>query len=188
MIVSKCSVPGTPFQIRVLNTFSYDCPISAVALCGIPRSVMIKWKLEETVRSRRIFRNKQSVPTPGMRGVREISAALAPLCFFVTVGCVFGDPPGIGPTAELGYQRAAPVIEAIGRYRKGSGRLPRSLRELVPKYLKNEALEGPLARGSELGYRKAEDGYELFFRYIGPGTNTCTYASWNLQWRCSGGW
>lgn len=96
--------------------------------------------------------------------------------------------PGAGPVAERGYQRGAPVIAALERYRGERGTYPDSLRQLVPSFLPDGALRVP-DRNRErypLQYRRTAEGYELAFRYSGPGMNTCRYAPSTARWKCNG--
>ena len=96
--------------------------------------------------------------------------------------------PGEGPLAERGYRRGAPVIAALERYRSERGAYPDSLRQLVPAFLPDSALRVP-DRDRErypLEYQRTADGYELGFRYAGPGMNTCSYTPSTARWKCSG--
>lgn len=99
-------------------------------------------------------------------------------------GCT---PPGKGPAAERGYRRSAPVIAALERYRAQHGAYPDSLAALVPGFLADSALRVPDRERERypLGYRRTVDGYELTFRYAGPGMNTCTYTP-AARWKCGG--
>ena len=103
-----------------------------------------------------------------------------------TVGC--WPPPGQGPKAARGYQRAAPVIAALAQYRQAHGAFPDSLRELVPNYLADSALAVPTRTQEQypLEYRADSGGYELAFRYVGPGMNVCRYRSAAAKWNCGG--
>src|SRR5690348_9808202 len=113
-----------------------------------------------------------------------------------TVLCVLGllgalgcwPPPGRGAKAGRGYQRAAPVIEALARYREAHGTFPDSLTQLVPTYLPDSALAVPTPAQERypLEYRTDSLGYELVFRYVGPGMNYCTYRSVTAKWKCAG--
>lgn len=97
-------------------------------------------------------------------------------------------PPGEGPAAERGYQRSAPVIAALERYRAARGTYPDSLRQLVPAFLPDSALRLPHRRRESfpLDYQRTVTGYELAFRYTGPGKNTCLYTPSTARWTCSG--
>src|SRR5690348_7641586 len=95
------------------------------------------------------------------------------------------DPPGKGPAAERGYRRSAPVIAALERYRQARGAYPDSLPMLVPEFLPASALAVP-EPGREhypLEYRATPGGYQLTFRYAGPGMNDCTYTSHDARWK-----
>ena len=97
-------------------------------------------------------------------------------------------PPGRGAKAARGYQRAAPVIAALAEYRRAHGTFPDSLAQLVPAYLPDSALAMP-TRAQErypLEYRADSGGYQLGFRYVGPGMNFCRYHSASRQWSCGG--
>ena len=105
-------------------------------------------------------------------------------CVLVMLACT---PPGKGPKANRGYARATPVIGALERFRAERGTYPESLRELVPDYMRAEALATPEHRHERYPweYRRTSEGYELAFRYVGPGMNRCIYAP-AAGWRCSG--
>jgi hypothetical protein len=99
-----------------------------------------------------------------------------------------GDPPGKGPKAERGYQRSAPIIAALERYRAERGQYPDSLRMLVPRYLPERALRVPdhPQEHYPLQYQRTATGFELTFRYVGPGMNECTYTPVAKKWDCGG--
>ncbi len=65
---------------------------------------------------------------------------------------------------------------------------PVTLQELVPEYLSKGVLEAPECEWDRypLEYERSEAGYELTFRYVGPGMNLCTYRSETSQWACRG--
>ncbi|HEU4884471.1 MAG TPA: hypothetical protein VFT45_19595 [Longimicrobium sp.] len=94
-------------------------------------------------------------------------------------------PPGKGPRAERGYRLAAPVIDALERYMNDHAAYPDSLPQLVPAYLPAAALHGP-EPGEPLEYHRTEGGYDLTFRYVGPGMNECTWTPMRRSWDCSG--
>ncbi|HEV7691926.1 MAG TPA: hypothetical protein VGO52_13915 [Hyphomonadaceae bacterium] len=94
----------------------------------------------------------------------------------------FGPAAGKGPKAEAGYKAAAPVIEALEKWRVAKGGYPEQLAALAPDYLPDVPL-GPQDR--ELLYERVGESYALTFRYEGPGMNSCTYAP-GAEWRCSG--
>jgi len=98
------------------------------------------------------------------------------------------DPPGKGPRAERGYRRAEPVIQALAAYRAAHGAFPDSLAELVPAHLSAGALAVPRAprESYPLQYRRTGAGYELTFRYAGPGMNECTWRVPPGEWECGG--
>ena len=103
----------------------------------------------------------------------------------VVVGC---DAPGKGSKAERGYRRAAPVVAALARFRVERGQYPDSLSQLVPTFLPEAALALPSHPQEQypLEYRREADQYGLTFRYVGPGTNECTYRSQADAWDCGG--
>jgi hypothetical protein len=96
--------------------------------------------------------------------------------------------PGKGPNADAGYQHAAPVIAALEQFHAAHGSYPDSLRQLVPNFLPDSALQSPpdWSAMRALHYRLSVDSYELSFWYSGPGSNTCTYTPESRRWRCSG--
>ncbi len=95
--------------------------------------------------------------------------------------------PGKGAKAERGYHRAAPVIAAIDRYHAATGEYPPSLEALTPQYLDSLSLQRPEnIQESTFEYHRLSDGFELSFRYVGPGMNTCTYRSSTKAWTCGG--
>jgi hypothetical protein len=98
------------------------------------------------------------------------------------------DPPGKGPRAERGYRRADPVIRALAAYRDAHGSYPAALAELVPRYLPAQALAVPRREQEAypLAYTRTATGYELSFRYAGPGMNECTYRVPPGAWECGG--
>jgi len=125
-------------------------------------------------------------PTDLTSRIRRIALAAAVLSIVpLLAGCT---PPGKGPKAERGYRRGAPVIAALERYRSAHGAYPDSLRELVPAVLPDSALRVPDREQERypLAYRRTPDGYELGFRYGGPGMNSCTYTPATRKWRCGG--
>jgi len=99
-----------------------------------------------------------------------------------------GLAPGEGPKAERGYQRAAPVIEALQSYHADHGAYPDSLPQLVPDYLAADALALPEHEQERypLEYRVEAGIYALTFRYVGPGVNECTFRPDGNGWKCSG--
>ena len=119
----------------------------------------------------------------GLRRTALVTSAL--LAALLLGGCT---PPGKGPKAERGYRRSAPVIAALERYRAQRGAYPDSLPALVPGFLPDGALRVPDREQERypLEYRRAADGYELTFRYVGPGMNSCTYTPAPARWDCSG--
>jgi hypothetical protein len=91
--------------------------------------------------------------------------------------------PGAGSTADLGYQTCASIIAALERYHAQEGVYPATLDDLVPSYLVEAP---PTPEGiSEIRYRLRATSFELQFKYIGPGVNTCVYTP-ETGWTCSG--
>jgi hypothetical protein len=115
-----------------------------------------------------------------MRALRRIGA----LSLLLLAACP-GPGPGSGPKAERGYAAATPVIAALERHRELNGAYPDSLPQLVPDLLRAEALDPPNA-GYPFLYRRTDAGYELRFRWSGPGMNTCTWTPASAAWKCSG--
>ncbi len=94
-------------------------------------------------------------------------------------GChIYGPPPGHGEKAGRFYAKAEPIIQALEQYRKKEGEYPGSLEALKSGYL-------PKPDWPSHGYKKKEDGYELWFYYEGPGINTCIYKPPG-KWECTG--
>ena len=97
-------------------------------------------------------------------------------------------PPGEGPRADAGYKKSEEIIKAIDSYRAVSGRYPTQLSDLVPRFLSTNDLTLRAAENSEYPFKYivSETGYELTFRYSGPGVNDCTYSSATKKWSCRG--
>jgi len=99
-------------------------------------------------------------------------------------GCLcFGPPPGKGAKAELGYERCAPIIEALAAYRQRESAYPETLEALVTAKDLTAIPLGP--QDGILGYTRTTRSYELSFHYEGPGMNNCTYKP-ESKWSCSG--
>jgi hypothetical protein len=113
--------------------------------------------------------------------------ATAFLCV-VTSTLVCCNAPGKGPRAEVGYAQARRVIAALARYHERFGHYPERLDLLVPEYIDSRDLILRAAVNSEypLEYRVADGGYQLAFRYSGPGVNDCEYTSASHEWKCDG--
>ncbi len=105
----------------------------------------------------------------------------------VSISLLACTSPGEGAKAERGYQRSDPVIAALAEFHEDRGQYPDSLTELVPDYLRADALETPSApqENYPLEYRRLDHSYELSFRYAGPGMNRCTYSPLS-DWQCRG--
>ena len=112
-----------------------------------------------------------------MCGRFAASFGLGLLCV-VTTAC---PAPGKGPKAARGYAHAQPIINALAAYHRAHDVYPDELSTLVPGYLDSVAFRAPVE------YRKlASDDYEVSFRYVGPGSNHCTYRASARVWSCSG--
>jgi len=112
-----------------------------------------------------------------MRGPFAAPFGLGLLCV-VTVAC---PAPGKGPKAARGYAQAQPIINALAAYHRAHDAYPDQLSTLVPDYLDSVAVRAPVE------YSKlASDDYEVSFRYVGPGSNHCTYRASARVWSCSG--
>lgn len=106
----------------------------------------------------------------------------------VTVIVILGwqtcsEPPGAGAKASLGYESAGAVIKVLYDYRRTRGDYPRSLQELPAEALFDVQME---PNGNALEYREDNGEFEISFRYVGPGVNTCVYASKTKNWNCTG--
>ena len=125
----------------------------------------------------------QPLSSPSMR--RNAIATSVLLIPLLLAAC---PPPGAGAAASRGYQRSAPVIAALERYRAARGTYPDSLRQLVPAFLPDSALRLPDRKRERypLDYRRTADGYGLMFRYTGPGKNICLYTPASAEWTCNG--
>jgi hypothetical protein len=75
------------------------------------------------------------------------------------------------------------VLEAVRNYMDGEARLPRSLNDLIPKYLKSLPDEPRIHFDAQAG--------RLDFMYVQDGTNgmavACHAAIGETQWTCVGG-
>ena len=95
--------------------------------------------------------------------------------------------PGKGPRAEAAFRRAAPVTEALERYRTDHHTYPESLGVLVPNYLDSSVVPlFPSRQVLPLAYRGDATSYELRFSYVGPGMNDCVWSSATRAWSCAG--
>jgi len=82
--------------------------------------------------------------------------AVSSTAFFVALALVSGcPPPGKGPTAEAGYQRAAPVLAALETYHARHNSYPDSLGQLAPDFLGKHTLATAGLEYSHIG-----DGFE----------------------------
>lgn len=96
--------------------------------------------------------------------------------------------PGEGGQATRCYRRAEPLIAALTAYRAQHARYPDTLATLVPEFLSAEDLPaaGQPLDGCTFDYQRTDDGYQLRFRYTGPGMNVCTYTPATGRWSCYG--
>ena len=117
-----------------------------------------------------------------LRGAKGLLAAAV----LATLAC--WPAPGHGEKAARGFRRAVPVIAALAEYKRAHGAYPDSLSQLVPTYLADSALAVPLRvpEPYPFEYRDDSSGYELVFRYVGPGMNHCEYRSVTRKWSCGG--
>lgn len=113
------------------------------------------------------------------------------LLVYVAAVFVFGVCWG-GEIGESGKRRlarayGAPVVAALTRYQGDKGQYPKTLIELVPKYLSDVELRAPdvSVLRYPFEYRADTAGYELLVRYTGPGMNECRYSP-ARHWHCGG--
>jgi len=90
-------------------------------------------------------------------------------------------PPGKGPRAEAGYERAAPILTALEGYHAQHNRYPDSLADLASDQVPRSTFTK-----APFDYRRAGDDFELSFRYFGPGVNDCVFRASKRAWACSG--
>lgn len=110
--------------------------------------------------------------------IRRMARVLI-LLTVVLGGChLYGPPPGEGEKAEHYYMKARPIIEALDKYYGVHGAYPATLDELRPRFL------GEVDWPSNM-YESAGASFELWFRYEGPGINTCVYRP-SADWQCKG--
>jgi len=95
---------------------------------------------------------------------------------------LIGPPPREGPKAEAGYKAAAPIIDALERYKTVHNAYPVTLDTLVPDYLPNGTAN---PEDFAFDYQVKGASYELMFRYAGLGMNVCTYTP-EKGWYCYG--
>ena len=113
------------------------------------------------------------------------------LLVYAAAAFIFGVCWG-GQVGEYGKNRlarayGAPVVAALAHYESDRGRYPKTLIELVPKYLSDVELRAPDASVLRypFEYRVDTVGYELLVRYVGPGMNECRYTP-ARRWHCGG--
>jgi hypothetical protein len=89
-------------------------------------------------------------------------------------------PPGEDPNGQKLQAAATPVLEAIHTYMSDNSRMPRSLNDLVPKYIKQ------LPDEPELNYDLPDN--TVTFTYIQSQSNniqvTCTAFIGQPGWSC----
>ena len=121
------------------------------------------------------------------RGLFRIPAVIVLLAFLLACNgtSIFPteEPPGVGEKAEKGYAVSQPVIAALESFKADRGSYPQSLTELVPDYL---TIVPTKTDELDFSYTSTGGSYRFSFHYIGPGMNTCTYASDAQGWECSG--
>jgi hypothetical protein len=96
--------------------------------------------------------------------------------------------PGEGRNFERARAQAEPVLRAIEAYQRAHKAYPRTLEQLVPEFLAQDALNGH-APGASVGFDYRSDTpyvYRFALRYSGPGINTCVRDESNAQWQCNG--
>jgi hypothetical protein len=82
---------------------------------------------------------------------------------------------------------AVPIV-ALEACHRDSSAYPKTLRDLVPKYLSPAALTAPdddARLKSHFEYRADSGRFELSLRYYGPGVNRCRVGP-GTSWSCSG--
>jgi hypothetical protein len=92
-------------------------------------------------------------------------------------------PPGEDPRGQELRAQATPVLHALARYHKDKGEYPRSLHELVPRYLRDV----PFAPG--LRFDRDYQAIEFTYSPSWPQTRdvTCTARFGELDWVCRPG-
>jgi hypothetical protein len=109
------------------------------------------------------------------------------LCLtFIANNC--GDKPGEGEVAKRGYATAQPVIEALEKYQKETGKYPDDWVKLTHTYIKEVPKDGNGLRYSYL-YNESKNVYILEFTYDGSGISgivECSYYSNTKVWSCTG--
>lgn len=104
--------------------------------------------------------------------------------------CRGGVYVGEEPRKRFAIEAAAPVVDALSRYRGARGAYPDSLAQLAPAFLPARVATGALPAREDfpggLEYTPGRGGYTLTFHYVGPGANTCTYTPASTRWSCSG--
>jgi hypothetical protein len=121
-------------------------------------------------------------------------AALATL--LALTGCY---APGVGPRAHGFYSVSPPVMLALSAYYADHDRYPKTLDELVPRYLPRVPTQWDAGTRTLIGWsslrkspafkyeRLLARGYVLRFEYAGPGFNVCTYSPTEpSKWDCGG--
>lgn len=100
----------------------------------------------------------------------------------------WGPKPGESDQAIETKNGAAPVIEALQRYKAARGLYPNTLADISPSLLSPEKMpRGGINVPYDITYRlDAIEGYVLDFQYSGPGMNRCEYTARAKAWRCFG--
>jgi hypothetical protein len=97
---------------------------------------------------------------------------------------MFCPAPGNDDRARSAMLDAKPVIAALNRYHQEKKSYPKSLSELIPKYLSESDYSAIVEK--EFMYMARGGDYELTYRYVGPGINACTYRPESGEWKCHG--
>ena len=116
------------------------------------------------------------------------AAAITGAGLFFTM-CWYPGPPGRGAKSDVARRRAELVLVALAQYRRELGLYPETLVLLAPRLLSDTALPAfERAVGYPLDYRPSPDrrGFELRFRYTGPGMNECAWQDSSRTWHCEG--
>lgn len=115
-----------------------------------------------------------------------IAVMFAGLVFSI---CHYPGPPGEGAEGVIGKRHGTKIVAALTTFHDREGRYPAELRELVPSALGDSTLTVfPELLKYPLEYLPAPDrsGFQLTFRYTGPGMNFCRWSDTAPSWRCGG--
>ena len=135
--------------------------------------------------ARRVRRRQSWARAGGALLTLATVLTISPLAFLLAI--CSGPPPGESDAATAAKARARTVIIALERYDQERGRYPAALDSLVPDYLSAQTLPlVPAQHSYPFEYRLDSAGYELSFRYSGPGMNYCDYRPSARRWHCGG--